>query len=153
TLLRRVRATWLEAEAHRDLPFERLVEELQLARDPSRTPLFQTSFALQDAGVRQLALPGVSAAPIDIDSGTAWFDLALLIEQRESELIGVLEYSTDVFDDTTIARMAGHFQTLLAGIVADEAQFLSHLPLLTTAQRRQLLIEWNDSAAGVRGQG
>ena len=143
-LLTRVREVTLAAYAHQDLPFEQLVEELQPARSLSYTPLFQVIFALQNAAVMpSVELSGLSVTPLAVETGTAKFDLTVSMENTAQGLIGVLEYNTDLFDAATIARMAGHFQTLLEGIVANPSQRLADLPLLTKAQRHQLLVEWN----------
>jgi amino acid adenylation domain-containing protein/non-ribosomal peptide synthase protein (TIGR01720 family) len=144
-LLRRVRETTLEAYAHQDLPFERLVEELQPERDMSRNPLFQVMFNLgheaPDTGVSLRGLQTVN--DIEVDGGTSLFDLGLWLGESPEGLRGILEYSTDLFEPSTLTRMMGHFQCLLEGIVANPAQRLSALPLLTSAEREQLLNEWN----------
>ncbi|MFP5274543.1 amino acid adenylation domain-containing protein [Coleofasciculus sp.] len=144
-LLRRTRQVTLEAYSHQDLPFEKLVEELQPERNLSYNPLFQVMFVLQNAGSEDWQLPGLTLSPLEIESVTAKFDLTLAIEEKESGLRGVWQYNSDLFDGTTISQMAGHFQTLLAGIVANPEQSMSELPLLTEAERHQLLVEWNDT--------
>ena len=144
-LLSRVREVALSAYTHQDLPFELLVEELQPVRDLSHTPLFQVMFVLQNAPMPTLALPGLTVSPLAVAGTTSKFDLTLVMEETEQGLVGMWEYSTDLFDATTIARMAGHFQTLLTGIVADPKQRLSDLPLLTESERQQLLVEWNNT--------
>ncbi|MFP4409953.1 amino acid adenylation domain-containing protein [Coleofasciculus sp.] len=146
-LLRRTRQVTLEAYSHQDLPFEKLVEELQPERNLSYHPLFQVMFVLQNAGSEDWQLPGLTLSPLEIESVTAKFDLTLAIEEKESGLRGVWEYNSDLFDGTTISRMAGHFQMVLAGIVANPEQSMSELPLLTEAERHQLLVEWNDTEA------
>jgi amino acid adenylation domain-containing protein/non-ribosomal peptide synthase protein (TIGR01720 family) len=147
-LLNRVREVTLGAYAHQDLPFEKLVEELQPERDLSQNPLFQVWFALNNAPMPAMQLAsGLTLTPLEVDSGTAHFDLSLDMVERGEELIGSFEYNTDLFDATTISRMVGHFQTLLEGIVADCDRPLSHLPLLTEAERHQLLVQWNDTQA------
>src|SRR5262249_39491152 len=142
------RDTCLEAFAHQDLPFERLVEELQPTRDASRSPLFQVVFALQNAPVQPLRLGGLTLTPIAIDTDTAKFDLTLILEQSAQGLSGLIEYSADLFEDTTIVRMAGHFHTLLEGIAATPERPIGWLPLLTAGEQHQLVVEWNDSATG-----
>jgi len=144
-LLKRTRQVTLEAYSHQDLPFEKLVEELQPERNLSYHPLFQVMFVLQNAGSEDWQLPGLTLSPLEIESVTAKFDLTLAIEEKESGLRGVWEYNSDLFDGTTITRMLGHFQTLLAGIVANPEQSMSELPLLTEAERHQLLVEWNET--------
>ena len=142
-LLGRVREVALGAYAHQDLPFEKLLEELKPERDLSRTPLFQVMFLLQTPRTRPLELPGLRVTPLAIDSGTAMFDLLLDMTDTEEGLQGRLEYNTDLFDQGTIARLLGHYQTLLAGIVAHPEQGIADLPLLTEIEREQLLSEWN----------
>ena len=146
-VLQHIRDVCLDAYAHQDLPFEKLVEELQPERDLSRNPLFQVMFILQNGPRRVPNLSGISFARMDIDSKTSKFDLMLSLRERDGKLIGFLEYSTDLFDSSTIERMFGHFRTLLEGIVADPDQPISKLPLLTQAEKHQLLVGWNDTAA------
>ena len=144
-LLLRVRAVCLGAYAHQDLPFEKLVQELQPDRDLSRHALFQVMFVLQNTPRHISALPGLSIERIDVDAGASKFDLTLGLAERDQKLNGFIEYSTDLFDGPTIERMAGHFQVLLEGIVAHPDRPISTLPLLTEAERHQLLIEWNNT--------
>jgi amino acid adenylation domain-containing protein len=146
-LLGRVREVALGAYAHQDLPFEQLVEALQPMRDLSYTPLFQVMFALDDALVPAVELPDVTVSPLAVETGTAKFDLTLSMENTASGLMGEWEYNTDLFDEATIARMAGHFQTLLEAIAAHPKQKISELPLLTPAERQQLIVEWNNTWA------
>jgi amino acid adenylation domain-containing protein len=142
-VLGQVREVALGAYDHQDVPFEKLVEELQPQRDLSRQPLFQVQFVLQNTpSVPEL--PGLIASSMKVESSTAKFDLTLFVEEDEQGLKGKLEYNTDLFDAATIARMAGHFQTLIQGIVSNPEQRLSELPLLTETERRQLLFEWNN---------
>jgi amino acid adenylation domain-containing protein len=144
-LLGRVSEECLGAYAHQDLPFEKLVEELQPERTLSHSPLFQVMFILQNTPRSALELSGLTLNPLEVDSGAAKFDLTLSMVEETEGLHGELEYDTDLFDAATIERMAGHFHTVLEGIVADPEQRLSELPLLTAAERHQLLEEWNDT--------
>jgi amino acid adenylation domain-containing protein len=146
-LLSRVRDLCLGAYAHQDLPFEKLVEELQPERDLSRNPLFQVTFILQNAPRGLPNISGISLGRMEVDSRTSKFDLNLSLAERERRLTGFFEYSTELFDRSTIERMIGHFQTLLEGIVADPDQCISTLPLLTEPERHQLLVEWNSTEA------
>ncbi len=146
-LLGRVREVVLGADAHQDLPFEKLVEELQPDRNTSHSPLFQVMFVLQNAPVESLVFSSLTLEPIILDKGTAEYDLTLNISETREGIHCRVEYNTDLFDDTTIFRMMGHFQTLLEGIVMDCEQRISHLPLLTQMERYQLLGEWNDTQA------
>ncbi|MFQ5610897.1 MAG: amino acid adenylation domain-containing protein [Anaerolineae bacterium] len=142
-LLARVRETALGAYAHQDLPFEKLVEALQPERDLSRNPLFQVMFVYQNVPMQQPELSGLSVTPVEVDHGTAKFDLTLTIFEEAAGLKASFEYNTDLFDADTITRLAGHFQTLLAGIVADPDAPISRLPILTEAERGRLLHEWS----------
>jgi amino acid adenylation domain-containing protein len=142
-LVQRVRETALAAYAHQEFPFEQLVKELQPERAASYNPLFQVMFVFQDAPMLALKLPNLTLAPLMIDNGTAKFDLTLYLEDTKQELIGFLEYNTDLFHADTINRMVGHWQTLLAGVVANPQQNLSQLPLLTAGENDQLLQQWN----------
>ncbi|ARN83875.1 hypothetical protein B1812_21565 (plasmid) [Methylocystis bryophila] len=147
TLLARVRETALGAQAHQDLPFERLVEEVQPVRDLSRDPLFQVMFVLQNAPMQELTLSGLRAEPVATESGASKFDLTLAVIDTGEGLNASFEYATALFDAGTIERLAGHYCTLLEGIVADPERRLSELPLLGEAERRRILVEWNQTAA------
>jgi amino acid adenylation domain-containing protein len=142
-LLTRVREVTLAAYEHQDVPYEKLLEELRLPRDLSRTPLFQVLCVLHNTPQQAVELSGLTVEPLEIDPGTARFDLTLEFWDTPEGLRGRFEYNTDLFEAATIARMAGHLQTLLEGIVADPEQRLSQLPLLTADERQCLLVEWN----------
>ena len=144
-LLRQIRETTLEAYTHQDLPFEKLVEELHPKRNPSISPLFQVMFIFQHNADIPLDFEHLAVDPIRTGSQVAKFDLSLTISERQGTLRASLNYNTDLFDATTIVRMLGHFQTLLEGIVANPDQPIGELPLLTAAEKHQLLIEWNDT--------
>ena len=144
-LLGRVREVAFEAYAHQELPFEKLVEELQPERNLSHSPLFQVAFGLQNTPRAALKIEGLTLSPVEVDSGTAKFDLMLVMHEEPDGLRGVLQYNTDLFDQATMLRLLGHFRTLLEGIVANPEQRLADLPLLTPAERHQLLVEWNDT--------
>jgi amino acid adenylation domain-containing protein len=145
-LVDRVRTVSLAAFAHQDLPFEKLVEELSVERDPSRTPLFQVLFTLQNAGNETLSIPGLTFSPVEADGSTAKFDLTLAMEETAGGLFSFWEHNRDLFDAPTIARMAGHLEILLGGALAFPGRRLSELPLLRAEERIQLLQEWNDTA-------
>jgi amino acid adenylation domain-containing protein len=144
-LLGRVRETTLSAFAHQDVPFEKLVEELQPERELSRTPLFQVLFGLQNAPRESLELPGLRLTTVPNVNETAKFDLTLLMHETPRGLAGVLNYAADLFDGATAARLLGHFENLLRGVARDHNRKLSALPLLTDAERRQLLEDFNDT--------
>ncbi len=145
-LLARTRQHALDAYAHQDLPFEKLVEALRPERDMSRNPLFQVMFVLQNTPEAELHLPGLDCERLSLHNGTAKFDLSLSLTETRDGLAGILEYSSDLFDAARIERLAGHFGRLLEGIVAAPGQRIGQLPLLTEAERHQLLVEWNDTA-------
>ncbi|AUB41615.1 Glutamate-1-semialdehyde aminotransferase [Nostoc flagelliforme CCNUN1] len=138
-LLKQVREVALGAYAHQDLPFEKLVEEIQPERNLSHNPLFQVMFVLQNAPMRQLELSGLRVEPLENNSTTAKFDLTLVIEDVEQGLIANFEYNTDLFDEITISRLAANFEVLLTGIVTNLQHHLSELPLLTATEEQQLL--------------
>ncbi|MBV9792209.1 MAG: amino acid adenylation domain-containing protein, partial [Chloroflexi bacterium] len=140
--LRRVRDVCLQAYAHQDVPFEMLVDELQPERDMSRNPLFQVMFVLQNTPLPAIELPGLSLSQIPASSATAKFDLWLSMTEGDEELFGTLEYNTDLFDDATIARLLGHFETLLQSFVAQPTQPLLDLPILTATEQQQQTA-WN----------
>jgi amino acid adenylation domain-containing protein len=137
----------LEAYAHQDMPFEMLVEELRPARSLSHAPLFQVMFVLQNAPTGALELPGLTLTELDVESTTAKFDLMLSLEETAAGLRGVLEYSADLFDEATVRRMVEHFHLLLDGLVRHPGESIALVPLLTDAEKRQLLVEWNRTAA------
>jgi amino acid adenylation domain-containing protein len=144
-LLSQVREVTLGAYDHQDLPFEKLVEELQPDRDLSRSPLFQVMFVFQNTPSQPWELPGLTITPLEVHSGTAKFDLTLALEETSEGIKGGIEYNTNLFEAATITRMLGHFQTLLEGIVTNPQQRLWDLPLLTPAEQHQLLVEWNNT--------
>ncbi len=144
-LLSRARQVCLEAYANQDVPFEKLVQELQPQRNLSHDPLFQATFAFQNTPTCPLKLAGVTVQDFDLGSGIASFDLHLFIVEEEAGLHGWLVYNTDLFDTATIARLVSHFQMILDAIVANPDQRVSELSLLTEDERRQLLVQWNDT--------
>ena len=146
-LLMRVRDICVAADTNQDLPFEKLVQELQPERDQSRNPLFQVMFVLQNATRPFTGIPGLRIEPLEVATTRSPFDLSLFLRERDGKYIGYIEYSTDLFKRERIERMAGHFQTLFEAIVADPDQSIATLPILTEAERHQILVEWNDTAA------
>ena len=145
SLLTRVREMALGAYSHQDLPFEMLVEVLQPQRNLSHTPLFQVAFLFQNTPTSGVELSGLTISDLPPENVTAKFDLTLAIGNTATGLVGMLEYNTDLFDSSTIKRMADHFVTLLEGIVANPQQPISQLPMLTAVEQQQLLIDWNDT--------
>jgi amino acid adenylation domain-containing protein len=151
-LLHRTREVALGAYAHQDLPFEKLVEELQPERDLRRSPVFQVAFAYQNFPSHKLQLPGLLLRSEPAESGNAKFDLMLYMWQRGDGLRAVLEYNTDLFDAGRIVRMLGHFQTLLESIVQDPDRRVSELGILSAEEEQQLLVDWNVTASEVLDQ-
>ncbi|MEW6737800.1 MAG: amino acid adenylation domain-containing protein, partial [Acidobacteriota bacterium] len=145
-LLAQVRRAALEAYAFQDLPFDRLVEAINPPRDLSRTPVFQIKFIFQNVPITTLQLTDSVLRSVEINARTARFDLTLVAMEKEQGLAFCIEYNTDLFDEVTIKRMAGHFHTLLASIVAGSEQQLWSLQMLSEAERHQLLAEWNNTA-------
>jgi amino acid adenylation domain-containing protein len=142
-LLKRIREVALDAYAHQDVPFERLVEELQPKRDLSHNPLFQVLFVLQDASAEILDISELYVRSFPVEKATVQFDLTLELMETSEGVRGWLEYNTDLFEAATITRMADHLQTLLENIGQTPDLPIGELPLLTESKRRQLLIEWN----------
>ncbi|MFB2922991.1 amino acid adenylation domain-containing protein [Aerosakkonema funiforme] len=152
-VLMRVKEVTLGAYAHQDLPFEKLVEELHPERNLNQNPLFQVVFALQNAPMSPLELPDLMLSSLPFDTETTRFDLEfhlwepspnnkLWVDSAEG-ISGFVIYSTDLFDESTINRMWGHFQNLLESIVSNPEQAIAELPLLTESELHQLLVEWN----------
>ena len=140
-LLRRVRDLSRRDREYESMPFDRLVSELQPEREPSRNPLFQVLFSLTSpTSAAQLSW---DSANLEVDSGATKVDLQLQLSERPEGISGSFTYNTEIFDAATIGRLAGHFQTLLQGVVTNPDQRLSRLPLLGEAERHQLLVEWN----------
>jgi len=160
-LLGRVRKVALEAYTHQDLPFGKIVEALQPERSLSYSPLYQVTFTFSDAPRPELELPGVTLELREVlNNESAKFDLNVVAIPRSEQHVGmglktgddgitmIWEYSADLFDGGTIARMASHYQTLLEGIVGDCERRLSDFPILTRNERHSLLVEWNETNGG-----
>jgi amino acid adenylation domain-containing protein len=146
-LLCLVRDATVGLHAHQRVPFESLVEELQLKCDRSRSALVQVMFDLRVAGGTDPQFKAFAPAPSETEAGPTGFDLSLNVHEEPQALHAAWDYSTDLWDKPTIARMAEHFWTLLAAAVAGPDRRLSELPLLTEAERRQMLVEWNRTSA------
>ena len=144
-LLAHVRQVALNAYAHPDVPFDHLVKTLQPERHLSYTPLFQVMFILQNVPKEELELLGLTTTVMELNKPTAGatFDLTLSLREAESELQGTFEYNANLFDTTTIQRMARHFQTLVEAIATNPNERVGQLSLLTATEQQQLLIEWN----------
>ncbi|MGH3875116.1 MAG: amino acid adenylation domain-containing protein [Pseudonocardiaceae bacterium] len=144
-----VRESVLDAFAHDEVPFDRLVEDLHPQRDASRTPLVQTLVVLQSEMVRPRAAGGLWITEHDLPRPAARFDLVWEFLPRGESLNLAIEYNTDLFDPGTVERMAGHLQLLLAAIAADPGRPLAELPIVTDAERHQVLVECNDTGQAV----
>ncbi|MBL7583410.1 pyoverdine non-ribosomal peptide synthetase PvdD, partial [Pseudomonas aeruginosa] len=145
-LLAQARQRALEAQAHQDLPFEQLVEALQPERNASHNPLFQVLFNHQSeirSVTPEVQLEDLRLEGLAWDGQTAQFDLTLDIQEDENGIWASFDYATDLFDASTVERLAGHWRNLLRGIVANPRQRLGELPLLDAPERRQTLSEWN----------
>jgi amino acid adenylation domain-containing protein/non-ribosomal peptide synthase protein (TIGR01720 family) len=156
------RRTALEVFEHQDYPFDLLVKELQPERDAGRSPLFQVMFAFQktrlhedealsafalgESGVK-LKLGNLSLETLALDQRSAQFDLSLTMAEVDHELAASFEYNTDLFDAATVERLSDHFRILLRGVVEDPRVSVSQIPILSSAERRQVLYDWNDTHA------
>ncbi|QTL38231.1 amino acid adenylation domain-containing protein [Xenorhabdus budapestensis] len=147
TLLARVKTHTVAAYAHQDLPFEQLVEALQPPRSLSHSPLFQVMFALDNTPKNhRFDLPGLTLTEVPAARNNAQFDLTLSLNETAAGITGDLEYATDLFERATIERLSGYLTRLLTAMAADDRQPVGSLPLLTPAQRRQLLTQFNATA-------
>ena len=144
-VLKRVRDVVLGAYSHQDVPFERLVEELQPERSLSHTPLFQVAIALQNAPQGSANLTELEMSEVEAENETAKFDLTLTLEEAAELIGGALVYNSDLFESSTIKRMVSHYNALLHAIIKHPELRLSELPLLNEAERKQLVVEFNDA--------
>ncbi|MEU3026955.1 amino acid adenylation domain-containing protein [Streptomyces incarnatus] len=142
-LLTRLKETVLDAFAHQDVPFERLVDAVGAARDASRTPLVQAMVVLQNAPAEPVRLPGVRAADHPVAREAAPFDLTIEFFETDDGLTARVGYSTALFDEATISRFAGHLTTVLCAVPAEADRPLATLPMLTQDEYRQTVIGWN----------
>lgn len=147
-LLERVRCVTLDALSHEEVPLDRLVAELQPERDPNRNPLFQILFSLEPP--LSPVSPEWDLTCIEVETGATKFDLCLVLDDRTDGLLCRLIYNTARLDAGVLSRMAGHWQTLLESIVTDAGQRISELPILTAAERQQILVEWNETGSAYR---
>ncbi|MBJ8348036.1 amino acid adenylation domain-containing protein, partial [Antrihabitans sp. YC2-6] len=154
-LLARARETDLAAFGHADVPFERLVDVLNPARSQARHPLFQVMLTFQNTGQVSLELPGLSIASVDFDANLAKFDLQLTLNEITAEdgsqagLSAEFSYATDLFDQSTVASFAERFVRILEVVLADANVAVGDIELLEVAERRRVLVEWNDTGFAV----
>nr|QEO74666.1 phosphopantetheine-binding domain-containing pro [uncultured bacterium] len=156
-LLGRVRDVTLDAYAHQDVPFEKLVEELNPERSLSHTPLFQVMFSFLDTPMATMQLPGLRLEAIEAHNLSAKFDLNVVVatpseqsaglgeDERPRDITVAFEYSTDIFDEASVARLAAHYLRLLRAVLEDAGRRLLELPLTSEAEREQLVRRWNDT--------
>ena len=148
-LLAEVKGLTLEAQSHKAFPFEKLVEELRLERSLSHAPVFQVAMLSKEMSSRMPEIPGLSLEEFDFHSGTARYDITLEVDERSEYLDCRFEYNSDLFDCETMEGFARHFRELLKGIVANPEQPVFELPLLTEAEQRRILVEWNNTETNV----
>ncbi|MFI9387411.1 non-ribosomal peptide synthase/polyketide synthase [Kutzneria sp. NPDC052558] len=145
-LLNRVRETDLAAFAHQEVPFDQLVEAINPARSLARHPLFQVLLVQQDGAAATFDLPGVTATPVAAGNESAKFDLAVAFTEHQDSITGKIEYATDLFDESAVRAIAARLVRLLRSAVANPTTRIGALDVLTDAERRQVLVEWNDTA-------
>jgi len=152
-LLSRVREVALEAYAHQELPFEKLVEELEPERSLRHSPIFQVMFSSHRHARANFSLRGLTLEHLRTESNTSKFDLSLFVSEepnvKTKGLVCTAEYNTDLFDEATIERLLGHYHRILKTAMAHPEQRVSELQLLTENQREQLVVEWNETGAEV----
>jgi len=147
-----VREVALGGYSHQEVPFEKLVEELQPERELSRSPLFQVMFVLQNMPREELALSGLELSAMGVAGRTAKFDLTLTVVEQGGGLSGAIEYNSELFEAETIRRMGEHYRILLATAVAEPEQRIGRMAMLAEAERRQLVEEWNATAVRYEGE-
>jgi amino acid adenylation domain-containing protein/FkbH-like protein len=147
SLVARTKEVCLNAYAHQDVPFEKLVEELQPERNLSHSPVFQVMFALQNAPMQALELPGMKMERLPLYTGTSMFDMSWFAIEVPEGLLVRAEYSTDLFEKQTMTRALGHFRKLLESAVAQPEQRISQLAMLTEEERQQVLVKFNATQA------
>ncbi|UWU75304.1 amino acid adenylation domain-containing protein [Bradyrhizobium huanghuaihaiense] len=152
-MLRRVRQVTLDAYRNQDLAIEEVLRALQVARRTDGNPLFRIMFILQNASIEAARFPGLSTRRLEVDPKVARFDITLELVEADGRFTGFFEYATDLFDAVTIEGMAAQFKTLLKAVIADPEQRISRLPLLTEAERRQLLARGHGVPANFAARG
>ena len=145
TVLRRVRDFAMEGIARQDFPFDELVKEIAPQRDAVSNPLFQVMFSFENSPAGALELPDLAVTPISVETRISKFDLFINISESPDGLVAAFEYSTDLYDADAIERMAGNYRTLAESIVRDPDRSVATLPILGEAERRQILVEWNQT--------
>ncbi len=148
-LLGRIREVALRAYEHQDVPFDRLVHALRPERSLDHSPLFQVMFILQDFALDSFEFAGLAAEPLEIEIGTARFDLTVEIFPRHGELWAYFDYNADLYEPETIERIQQHYLAILNAVCADSNQKIAAIPLLSLSERQKLLVDWNQTAATV----
>ncbi|MEP6802072.1 MAG: amino acid adenylation domain-containing protein [Acidobacteriota bacterium] len=146
-LLARIGRVCVDAYTHQDVPLEKVVEDLKPERDPSRNPVFQTMFVHQKAFIQPFVAGDVRFEPIKAERGGSLTDLSLFVIERDDGYTAGIEHNTDLFDGSTIRRMLGHLRMLLQAVVENAELRIDEIPILTPAERHQLLVEWNQTAS------
>src|SRR5450755_1185452 len=146
-LLRGVKERALDAQAHQDLPFERVVELVQAPRSLSHTPVFQAMLAWQNQDEGTLDLPGLTVTPVEMAYGVAKFDLELELSEAGGRIVGGLKYAAGLFERATMERQAGYLRRMLEAMAADERQAVDRIEVLSGEERQRLLVEWNRTGA------
>lgn len=141
--LKEVKELTLGAYAHQDVPFEKIVEALQPERTLSRNPLFQVLFALRTAPTSELRMPGLTVTLEEEVYESAMFDLMISLQERGDQIIGFLNYATDLFDRATVERWLGYYGMLLRSMLDGSHSLLAELPILPEAERQQVLEAFN----------
>jgi amino acid adenylation domain-containing protein len=151
-LLGRVRGAVLDAQAHQEIPFEKIVETLGLPRDRSHHPVFQVMLAFQNAFSPTIELPGLTARVIhDVDLGTSVFDLTLAVMEDQGDIVLKAEHSTDLFEPETILRLLTHLKNIFGAAVRAPEERVSALRMLSAEERRRILVDWNETPAPYAG--
>jgi amino acid adenylation domain-containing protein len=152
-LLKQVREVVLGAYTHQDVPFERIVEELNPERDMSRSPLVQVVLSWQNAPSNRLQLKDIELSPVEVEFKAVRYDIELVLWEADGQIFGHIEYNTDLYEAETMMRMGRHLETLLESIVEDPSRRISELAILNDNESRQLLVEWNETESDYpRGQ-
>ncbi len=145
-MLGRVRERALGAYAHQDVPFEKLVEEMQPERSLSHTPLFQVMLAFQNIPEVELELHGLKLTALNAETGSTKFDLTLNLSDGKQGLIGTMQYKTSLFEPETIRRMIVHFRTLLEGVLSHPDQRISEIQMLSEVETYEVVFGWNNTS-------
>ena len=149
--LNTVRQTAMEAVDHQEVPFEKIVDALNIPRDVSHSPLFQVMFSLNNTTLERQQISDVTVEPLLVHSGTAKFDLTLEMVERPDGLAGMFEYNVDLFDRQTIEQMVNHFQRILATVLNNPSQPLAEIPFLSEEERQRVLVDWNGPVREIGG--